>query len=312
MAQYPKSHSLQDIPGEEVFLSESLPKELNRVSIVIPAYNEEQAIRAQIDKIHTVMKETDWQYEIIVVDDGSTDNTAAEAEQANVKVIRQPRNRGYGAALKTGISAANSDYVSIIDADGTYPAEALPEMLAKAHEYDMVVGARIGENVEIPWARRPAKWFLRKLASYLAEYPIPDLNSGLRVMRKSAVERFYHLLPSGFSFTTTITLAFFSNDLLVEYHPIAYAKRIGKSKIRPIDAYHFTLLILRTIVFFNPLRVFLPLGAALFTLGMGKFIYDLFIGNLSETAIMGFLGAFIIWAIGLLSDQISRVGMGGK
>ncbi|RMF57897.1 MAG: glycosyltransferase family 2 protein [Calditrichaeota bacterium] len=282
------------------------------VSIIIPAYNEEGAIDNQLKRIENVMSKTEWKYEIIVVDDGSRDGTVQEALKHDVILLQQPENRGYGAALKKGISHARAEKVLIIDADGTYPAEAIPDLLEKSAHYDMVVGARVGDNVEIPWARRPAKWFLRKLASYLAEYPIPDLNSGLRVMNKEAVKHFYHILPSGFSFTTTITLAFFSNDLLVHYHPIEYAKRIGKSKIKPTDAYHFLLLILRTIVFFNPLRVFLPMGMFFFVLGMGKFIYDLFIGNLSETAVMGFLAAFIIWAIGLLSDQISRVGLGGK
>ena len=164
--------------------------------------------------------------------------------------------------------------------------------------------------VQVPFSRRPAKWFLRKLAGYVAGQHIPDLNSGLRVMKKAIVERFSFILPSGFSFTTTITLSMLCNDYLVYYHPINYHKRVGRSKIRPVDAYHFLLLILRTIIFFNPLRVFLPLGAALFTVGIGKFVYDLFLDNLSETAVLGVLGAFIIWGMGLLSDQISRVGFG--
>jgi hypothetical protein len=145
------------------------------------------------------------------------------------------------------------------------------------------------------------------LASYVTRYPIPDLNSGMRIMRKSLVRRFEYILPSGFSFTTTITLALLSNDYLVHYEPIDYAKRIGRSKIRPVDAYHVTILILRTIVYFNPLRVFLPVGAALFLLGFGKFIYDLFRDNLSESAIFGLLAAFIIWGLGLMSDQLARL-----
>jgi len=283
---------------------------LKSISVIIPAYNEEKAIGNQIEKVRTMMEKTRLNYELVVVDDGSTDSTLSEISQHDVKVLHFPYNRGYGAALKAGISAAKSDYVLIIDADGTYPVEAIPEMLEKATEYDMVVGARIGVKVYIPWARKPAKWFLRKLASYLAEQEIPDLNSGMRVMKKKVVEKYFHILPSGFSFTTTITLALLCNDYLVYYHPIEYAPRVGNSKIRPVDAYHFLLLILRTIIFFNPLKVFLPFGAAFFLLGLGKFIYDLFIGNLSETAIMGFLGAFVFWAIGLLSDQIARVGLG--
>ncbi|HWP48965.1 MAG TPA: glycosyltransferase family 2 protein [Candidatus Limnocylindrales bacterium] len=282
------------------------------VCIVIPAYNEEKAIAEQIQKVRSVMGQTDWHYQIIVVDDGSTDRTAEEASKYEVQLIRLPRNRGYGAALKAGISAARSDYIVIIDADGTYPAEAIPELLAKVPEYDMVVGARIGPNAQIPSLRKPAKWFLTKLASYLAEQPIPDLNSGLRVMKKAVVEQFYYILPSGFSFTTTITLALLCNDYLVYYHPIEYYRRVGQSKIRPVDTYHFSLLIVRTIVYFNPLRVFLPLGLILFLIGVAKFIYDLFLENLSETAVTGFLGAFIVWALGLLADQIAKVGLGSR
>jgi glycosyltransferase involved in cell wall biosynthesis len=280
------------------------------VGIIIPAYNEEESIADQINKVRSVMDETEWNYQLIVVDDGSTDRTAEEVRKCGAPLISLPRNRGYGAALKAGISQANSHYIVIIDADGTYPANAIPQLLKQAREYDMVVGARVGENVNVPFARRPAKWFLQKLASYLAEQPIPDLNSGLRVMKKTILEQFEHILPAGFSFTTTITLALLCNGYLVYYHPVEYYRRIGQSKIRPVDAYHFLLLILRTMVYFNPLKVFLPLGGILFFVGLGKFIYDLFIGNLSESAVLGFLGSIIVWAIGLLSDQIARVGLG--
>lgn len=279
------------------------------VTVVIPAYNEESSISAQIEGVRSVMDRTHWKYDLIVVDDGSTDRTAEQAGRHDVRLIRLPENRGYGAALKAGISAARSEYVVIIDADGTYPCDAIPALLACAGQYDMVVGARTGPKVEIPLLRRPAKWLLSKLASYLAERPIPDLNSGLRVLRKSLVERFSHILPSGFSFTTTITLALLCNGYLVCYHPIEYYSRIGKSKIRPRHAYEFLLLILRTVVYFNPLRVFLPLGAMLFIAGLGKFIYDIFLWNLSESAVMGFLAAIIVWALGLLADQISRVSL---
>jgi glycosyltransferase involved in cell wall biosynthesis len=279
------------------------------VSIIIPAYNEENAVRQQVEAIRKVMLSNGIAHEIIVVDDCSLDNTAEQAAKADAKVLRHPKNKGYGGALKTGISAAEHEIIIITDADGTYPAEAIPDMLEKSQEYDMVVGARIGLNVHVPFSRRPAKWFLRKLASYLAGEKIPDLNSGLRIMKKSIVEQYYHILPTGFSFTTTITLACLCNDYLVYYYPIEYNKRVGKSKIRPVDAYYFLLLILRTIVYFNPLKVFLPTGAVFFCFGLGKFIYDIYLNNLSESAIFGFLGALIIWAIGLLSDQISKTGL---
>jgi glycosyltransferase involved in cell wall biosynthesis len=278
------------------------------ISVVVPAYNEEDGIAPQLEAIRNVLECNHVAHEIIVVDDGSGDATAAQAAPFCDAVIQQPENRGYGAALKTGIKAAKNDTIVIIDADGTYPADAIPGLLEHAQEYDMVVGARTGKHVRIPLLRRPAKWFLRVLAGYLAGRSIPDLNSGLRVMKKPVIEEFYHLLPSGFSFTTSITLALMCNDRFIYYHPIDYFQRVGKSKIRPVDAYHFWLLILRTIIYFNPLKVFIPFGAILFLAGTVKFIYDLFIGNLSESAIMGFLGASIIWAVGLLADQAARIG----
>ena len=282
------------------------------VSVVVPAYNEEAAIGPQIERIRQVMESSGRPYELIVVDDGSTDNTASLAQRYLVELIRMPRNRGYGGALKAGIAAARHEWILIIDADGTYPAEAVPAMLERIHEYDMVVAARTGQDVHFPLARRPAKWILGRLASYLAEQPIPDLNSGLRVFKKSLVEKFEHLLPSGFSFTTTITMALLCNDYRVFYHPINYHKRLGRSKIRAAHAYQFLLIILRTVVYFNPLRVFLPLGGVFFLVGLGKFIYDVFLWNLSESAVMFILTAVIVWSVGLLADQISRIALAPK
>jgi len=281
------------------------------VSVVVPAYDEAPGIVEALREIRTVLDGLDVDSEVIVVDDGSTDDTARLASDAGFRVLRLPENRGYGAALKAGIDAARFETIVITDADGTYPASAIPEMLEFAKSYDMVVGARTGENAAIPFARRPAKWFLRVLASYLAGRPIPDLNSGLRVLKKRHVKRFEHLLPSGFSFTTSITLASLCTDLLVYYHPIDYYARVGQSKIRPIHALEFTVLILRTIVYFNPLKVFLPLGGVFFAGGFAKFVYDLFLGNLSETAVLGFLGGTLLWSVGLLSDQIARTALGG-
>ncbi|MGH9790546.1 MAG: glycosyltransferase family 2 protein, partial [Candidatus Acidiferrales bacterium] len=279
------------------------------VTVVVPAYNEEGAIASQIENVRVVMDAGGRPWELIVVDDGSTDGTAAAAERTGARLIRQGRNRGYGAALKAGIHAAQHELIVITDADGTYPSQAIPALLEHAAHHDMVVGARIGENVAIPLVRRPAKWLLGRLASYMAEQEIPDLNSGLRVMKKSLVEKFEHLLPSGFSFTTTITLALLCSDYSVHYHAIEYHKRVGQSKIRPGHAYQFLMLILRTIVYFNPLRFFLPLGAVFFAAGVAKFGYDITKMNLSESAAMGVLTGVIIWCVGLLADQISRMAL---
>jgi glycosyltransferase involved in cell wall biosynthesis len=279
------------------------------ISIVIPAFNEEGAIAGGIREVREVMESSGYEYEIIVVDDGSEDNTADLARAEGVKLIELPENQGYGAALKAGIRRTAHEIIVITDADGTYPAKFIPDLVGQLGMYDMVVGARTGSNVAAPLVRMPAKWVLRKLAGYLAGRHIPDLNSGLRVMRKSLIRRFLHLLPSGFSFTTTITLAALCSGSLVKYSPIDYHERIGKSKIRPAHAFDFTLLIIRTIVYFNPLKVFIPLGGLFFLGGIIKFIYDLSIGDLSETAVLGFIGAAILWAVGLLSDQIAKVAL---
>ncbi len=279
------------------------------LTILIPAFNEEGAIALEIDHIHSVMRDSGLCYELIVVDDGSQDQTARIAETKECRVIRQPRNFGYGASLKRGFREAKSELVVITDADGTYPAEDIPRLMSEARHFDMVVGARVGENVNIPLVRRPPKWFLRMLASYLAGVTIPDLNSGLRVIRRSHVRRFAHILPSGFSFTTTITLACLCNELTVGYVPIDYKKRIGASKIRWSHAYHFLMLILRVTVLFNPLKVFLPMGLIVFLVGLGKFGYDVTKENLSESAVMCILGGVIIWAVGLLADQNSKLSL---
>ena len=254
------------------------------------------------------MRTSGWRYEVIVIDDGSTDGTAEAASRGGLgRIVRRRQNRGYGAALKLGVRLANYDWVLITDADGTYPVEAIPALLAEADVNTMVVGSRTGAVVRVPLVRRPAKWFLNRLASYLAGRHLPDINSGLRLMRKSLINRYEHLLPDGFSFTTTITLSAACNAHPLTYVPIDYHARLGESKIRPRHAYDFTMLILRTIIFFNPLKVFLPLGAALAVAAIVKLIYDVVIGNLSETAVLGILGALIVWAVGLLADQNARM-----
>lgn len=278
-------------------------------TIVIPAYNEEAGIGQQIDAVFEALEGYGAPFAVIVVDDGSTDGTRVAAGRRPVQIVAQPQNRGYGAALKAGIARASTELVVIIDADGTYPAESIPALLREARDADMVVGARMNlENV--PFSRRPAKALLTRLASYLAESDIPDLNSGLRVVRKSIVNRYEHILPAGFSFTTTITLAMLCNAYAVRFMPIAYRKRVGKSKIRPADAVQFLILVVRTVTLFNPLRVFLPLGLIPFVCGLAKLVYDLAGWNVSDGAIMGMLSGLIIWSVGILADVTSRAVLG--
>lgn len=291
----------------EDVLSSRLNAHAKAVSIVIPAFNEGPHIAAQIHAVRAEMERTDWAFEILVVDDGSEDGTGEVAAAEAVRVLRHRRNRGYGASLKSGIEVAAHDWILIIDADGTYPTEAIPALLAQAGSHEMVVGARLGAQVRVPLVRRPAKWFLGRLASYLAEQELPDINSGLRLIDRRLVDAYRSLLPDGFSFTTTITLAAAVNGHEVGYVPIDYHARLGNSKIRAWHAYDFTLLILRTIVYFNPLRVFIPMGVILALAGLAKFAYDVTLGNLSESAVLALLGALIIWAVGLLADQNARM-----
>lgn len=278
------------------------------ISIVIPTYNEEKGITTVLEGLSNF----DSQYEIIVVDDGSDDNTAEEIKKyPDVRLIRHEHNMGYGSAIKTGIKYATNDTILIIDADGTYPYTHIPELIKKIHEgdYAMVVGARTTRDVKIPLIRRPAKWFLNRLANYLSGTRIPDLNSGMRAIKKSVVERFIHILPDGFSFTTTITLAMLTNGYRVKYIPIDYHKREGRSKIRPIqDTLNFIQLIIRTILYFNPLRVFIPLSISLVIFAFSVLIgsYLLFDKPMDVTFGVILMTAVMVMAIGMLADLIDK------
>lgn len=269
------------------------------ITIVIPAFNEEGAVVREIQALHTAMQEAGRPYEIIVVDDGSTDKTAERAATQNIKLIRRDRNYGYGAALKAGIAEANYDWILITDADGTYPASAIPTLLEYLPDADMVVGARTGKIVQAPWVRRGPKWILRNYASYLAAQRIPDLNSGMRIMRKSVVERFLDLLPSGFSFTTTITLGMISNGYNVIYQPIDYFKRVGNSKIRPADFFRFFLLITRLMLLFRPVRLLATAGSLLLLLLFLEYRYDLTPVDVSGATFAG-MSSFVLALTGLV------------
>lgn len=279
------------------------------LAVLVPAFNEIDGIERTIAAARQVLDSLPFDTELIVIDDGSSDGTGARAEATGVRVVTHPLNRGYGAALKTGILATKAKAIAILDADCTYAPDALPRLYAGLANADMVVGARKLTSSGVAWIRRPGKWMLNRFASFLVGREIPDLNSGQRVMKRQAVLRYMHLCPNGFSFTSTITMAMMANGHAVRFEPIDYARRTGTSKIRPSHFGAFMLLVVRAIVLFNPLKVFLPLGALLFLAGAAKLVQDVVRWNLSETAVMAFLAAVVVWAVGLLADMISRLQM---
>jgi glycosyltransferase involved in cell wall biosynthesis len=283
---------------------------IENISIIIPMYNEEKAIGKVLEDLTGILH-TDGGSgnEIIVVDDGSHDGSAQiVANREGVRLLQHPNNRGYGAALKTGIRHAKGDIIVIMDADGTYLSADVPKLVSYIGDHDMVVGARLGDDVEMPALRRFAKFLLLNLASYLARTKIPDMNSGLRAFKRDVAMGYIHLLPSTFSFTTTITLALLCNDYSVKFHPIDYRERIGKSKINPIrDTANFASLIVRTVMYFNPLRVFLPISASLMSLGVCWVGYTAFaLHNVTDSGILIILTSIVIGAIGLLADLIVK------
>lgn len=292
------------------------------VSILIPAYNEAGSIASVIQGLRHVLRRS--KYEIIVIDDGSSDNTAAIALAEGVHVLSHKRNRGYGASLKTGILAAQYECILIMDADGTYPAESIPEIMNALRESDMVVGMRTREN--IPFSRRPAKWILRHLAQHITSQKIPDLNSGMRAFRRHLVMRYFSVLSDRFSFTTTLTVAMLSDNYVVSYLPIDYQTRVGKSKIVPWDFVNFMILILRLSMLFNPLKIFIPIAFFCFFSGGIKFVLDIVFAvekaggriglflieqpTISVTAMILLLSGLQILLIGMMSDGLARkIGM---
>jgi glycosyltransferase involved in cell wall biosynthesis len=255
------------------------------------------------------MKSTELDYEILVVDDGSQDKTAVVVEERGARIVRHPENRGYGASLKTGIRHTAYELIAIIDADGTYPAQRLPDLVLPALEegYDMAVGSRTGAQVHVPLVRRPAKWALNRLANYLSGQKIPDLNSGMRVFKREAAMSFLRLLPSGFSFTTTLTLALLTNDYTVLYVPINYHPRTGSSKIRPIrDTINFFSLVVRVVLSFRPLRVLVPLSSVLTLVSLAKILYDISFYDFhlaTSTVVLATL-TFQTVVLGLIADLV--------
>jgi glycosyltransferase involved in cell wall biosynthesis len=279
------------------------------VSVVLPCYNERDHVELEVKRIRTALTAAGLRHELVCVDDGSTDGTR-EVLQAidGIRTILLPRNQGSGTARRIGTQQAKGRVVVWTDADLTYPNERIPELVAQLDEtYDQVVGARKSEAGTYRLLRVPAKWAIRRLAAYLTSTDIPDLNSGLRAFKRSVAEPYLRLLPPGFSCVTTITLAFLSNGHPVKYVPVDYFKRAGRSKFHPFrDAYNYLLQVLRMVMYFNPLRVLMPVALALLATTAAKLAYDLVVHHLrvtGSTVLVG-LAAFNIIAIALLADLV--------
>jgi glycosyltransferase involved in cell wall biosynthesis len=276
-----------------------------RLTIVIPAFNERGPIEQVLKHVQTIC--SDVVQEIVVVDDGSSDETACVAQAAGARVIRHKQNMGYGAALKTGIRNAQTDFVLTMDSDGQHRAEDVLRLWELVDANDMVVGQRT-DLIHSPLWRMPGKWLLGLVANHLTRRHIPDLNSGLRVIRREAALRYLHLCPPGFSFSTTITMALLSRGYNVTYVPIQVERRVGQSTVSITTGLDTFILILRIAALFNPLRIFVPLSVLTGTAGILWGIpYALAGRGVSMGSMLAIVTATLLFGLGLLCDQISQL-----
>jgi glycosyltransferase involved in cell wall biosynthesis len=296
--------------------SEDAPRSV-RVTIVLPCHNEAAHVRLEIERICAAMDASEFSYELVAIDDGSTDDTLdvlekAELDFPSLTVLAFKRNSGAGTVRRFGSQHANGDIVVWTDADMSYPNERIPELVRALDDdptIDQVVGARTTEEGTYKVLRASAKWLIRKFAEWLTSERIPDLNSGLRAFRRDVAKPYLRLLPPGFSCVTTITVAFLSNHHGIRFVPIQYAKRAGTSKFRFVrDAYRYILQVLRMVMYFNPLKALMPLALALIGVGVAKGIVDVALHpvRLATNTVLIFLAGLIIGSLALLADLIVR------
>jgi len=287
------------------------------VTVVLPCYNEQDHVIAELDRISAALDASGFSYEMLVIDDKSTDNTLAVLTEAlprypHMRLMPFRRNGGSGTARRIGTGEALGRVVVWTDADMTYPNERIPEFvqyLVDNPDVDQVVGARTSEQGTHKYLRVPAKWVIRKIAESLSSTKIPDLNSGLRAFRRDVSLPYLRLLPPGFSCVTTITLSFLSNQHGVDYLPIDYAQRAGTSKFHFVrDAYRYILQVLRMVMYFNPIKVLMPLALWILGIGVVKGIVDLarYHFRITTNSVLLILAGLIIGAIALLADLIVR------
>ena len=285
------------------------------VTVVLPVYNEQGHLADEITRIRAALERSGKSFEILVVDDGSDDGSGEQLRaMEGIRLLQFRQNRGSGSARKAGTRAARGRVVVWTDADMTYPNDRIPELVDEMDGWDQVVGARTSEQGSAKAARVPAKWVIRTIASYLTETKIPDLNSGLRAFRADVARQYLHLLPAGFSCVTTITMAFLANGYSVKYVPIEYRERAGTSKFHWWrDTKRYLIQVIRLVLSYNPLKIFLPLGAALGLVGMAKLGYDLVDKDLriATNTLIVLFASFQVLAIGLLADLVVRLAKRG-
>ena len=279
------------------------------VSIVIPAYNEAAAIG---NVVLSLASAAPWR-EIIVVDDGSSDDTSARAGAAGATIVRHPYNKGNGAAVKTGIRAATGEYVMIVDGDGQHRGDDAVRLAHRLGEYDLVVGSRSGVT-QATRTRRVGNGALNRLASYLSGRNIPDLTSGFRAARREHLREFIHLLPNGFSTPATTTLAFIKAGYNVTFEPSEARPRVGTSKIRLVqDGVRFVLIILRIVTLFSPLRVFFPISVVSFATGALYALWTIATqAHVTNSSVLLIMLAVVVFLVGLVSEQISALRFEGR
>lgn len=281
------------------------------VSVILPVHNERDNIVPEVDRIREAMEASEYSYEVICVDDASSDgSTEVLHALSDVTLITSDVNRGSGASRRVGTQTARGTYVVWTDVDMTYPNERIPELVKTMQGHDQVVGARLTEEGTLKALRVPAKWFVRQLAQYLVDTPIPDLNSGLRVFRRSVADQYLHRLPNGFSCVTTMTMSFLADNYSVHYVDIDYAPRMGESKFHwYTDTKKYLVQVIRMTLSYKPLRVFGPLGFVVGLTAFVKLLFDWFTRgfSLGPNTLVLVTAAFNIILIGLLADLMVRI-----
>lgn len=285
---------------------------LDGVSVVIPAYDEEHGIELTVRSLHGVFEKSGFKnYEVIVVDDGSSDSTGARARKAGARVVTHPHNVGYGRSLKDGIAAAQHDAIVIADADGTYPVDRIPDLLQQyVQGFDMVVGQRTGNHYRESAIKAPLRRILKFLVEYTAGRKVPDINSGLRAFSRKSVQPYFQHLCDTFSFTTSLTLAYMLTGKFVTYVPISYHERIGRTKVRLFRESLRTLqYIVQAIIYYNPLKIFLMMSAlCLLFAGFSLAVAMIFqITSAFILSVGSILVAMLVFAIGLLADLLKQI-----